>query len=347
MNMKRKKTRNHSSGKELAKNVLTLLFLVIVGFSSRDNAVAQEIGTEAEGGSGAGQNFNMAWNQIRAGLECGGLSSDSVRIDDQEKEGQVLAATIEISESPAVSDSNGEPPQAVEINADALKYFESEGGLSVGGTAEFRGSTVFKLVTKFLGKVLFREKVEFLKNVSFERGFDVKGYPIFSEDTAGYSTIKKGEQSVDIKFKKEYKYTPVVTVSLSVARYDNPEVRAAAEDLLLISDVKYVVTNVTTRGFEIKMDRQADSDIPFSWHALAINDPKKSENKTDQEQDITESAASQPAEDAVQQLEANPVPFTDDGPSGAESERPGGIGIDPAGSRGVDQPPNGTDRLNN
>jgi len=42
--------------------------------------------------------------------------------------------------------------------------------------------------------------------------------------------------------------------------------------LLLISDVRYIITNVSKKSFQIMMDRKADSDIPFSWHALAVND---------------------------------------------------------------------------
>ena len=65
-----------------------------------------------------------------------------------------------------------------------------------------------------------------------------------------------------------------MNANLSLGQIDNPEVKAAAEDLLLVSDVKYIITNVTTKGFEIKMDHSADSDIPFSWQAVAVRDPK-------------------------------------------------------------------------
>jgi hypothetical protein len=38
--------------------------------------------------------------------------------------------------------------------------------------------------------------------------------------------------------------------------------------------LKYIITNVTSKGFEIMMDRSADSDIPFSWQAVAVKDPQ-------------------------------------------------------------------------
>ena len=66
---------------------------------------------------------------------------------------------------------------------------------------------------------------------------------------------------------------------LSLQQYKDPDVRAVAEDLLLISDVKYIITNVSKKGFEIMMDHKADSDIPFSWHALAVNDPSPRRRK--------------------------------------------------------------------
>ena len=90
---------------------------------------------------------------------------------------------------------------------------------------------------------------------------------------------KEDNQSVMVEFDKGYDAPPIVTATLSLQQYKDPDVRAVAEDLLLVSDVKYIITNVSKKSFEIMMDHKADSDIPFSWHALAVNDPTTSKKR--------------------------------------------------------------------
>ena len=194
--------------------------------------------------------------------------------------GRQCAETIADSQSVPEVDSAPvqeiAPSELENMNSDTFEYLEAQGGLVAGAsTAKVDSSrpTIFKLAAKFLDDVVFRNSTEFSKSAKFDEGFEVAGQPVFDQDTAGYAIIKKGNQSVEIQFGKKYKATPVVTASLSVQQYDNPEVRKAAEDLLLITDLKYVVTNVTPEGFEIMMDSKAFSDIPFSWHALAVKDP--------------------------------------------------------------------------
>lgn len=155
-----------------------------------------------------------------------------------------------------------------------IKELQTQGALSVGGPSEFQGPAMFRAIAEFIEKTVFRGETEFEKTARFQKGMEVSGYMVLDRDSAGYAVIKKGTQSVTINFAKEYGAAPVVNVNLSLQQFDDPEVKAAAEDLLLVSDVKYIITNVTAKGFEIKMDRAADSDIPFSWQAVAVKDPK-------------------------------------------------------------------------
>ena len=55
---------------------------------------------------------------------------------------------------------------------------------------------------------------------------------------------------------------------------DDAEVRDAAEELLLVSEVHYIITNVTTKGFEIRINQAALIDVRFAWQALAVKEPK-------------------------------------------------------------------------
>jgi len=124
------------------------------------------------------------------------------------------------------------------------------------------GPAVFRAVAEFIDKTIFKNDVEFAGKV------------MFNKDTAGYAVIKENAQDVEVTFEQEYAVPPIVNATLSLQTIEDPEVRVAAEQLLLVSDVKYIITNVTTKGFNIKIDNQAISDIPFSWQAVAVKDAK-------------------------------------------------------------------------
>lgn len=148
------------------------------------------------------------------------------------------------------------------LDASAVEGLAAGGGLAVGGPAEFKGSAVFKAIAEFIGKVIFRNNVEFA------------GTATFNNDTAGYAIIKEGQGKIEVVFEKPYETVPVINASLSLQQIKNDEVRKAAEELLLVSDVKFIITNVTTKGFEIRISQQALSDISFSWQAVAVKDAK-------------------------------------------------------------------------
>lgn len=148
------------------------------------------------------------------------------------------------------------------LEAGAVKDFESAGSLTVGSSATFNGPAIFKSVAEFINRTIFRSSVEFAGKV------------MFNQDTAGYALVKNGQNKVIVNFEKEYVAPPVVNASLSLQQIKDEEVRKAAEELLLVSDVKFIITNVTEKGFEIRIDQVALSDIPFSWQALAIKDAK-------------------------------------------------------------------------
>jgi len=199
-----------------------------------------------------------------------------------------LAPEVSVSPNESLPD-----PSPAGFNSDSLKMLESQGGLSSAPQVNSESPTVFNLAVKFFERVVFKKDVEFANRPQFDAGLDISGTPTFNEDTAGFAIIKKGSQSVAIDFDQKYDSPPVITATLSLQPYKDPEVRAAAEDLLLVSDVKYIVTNVSKKGFEIMMDRKADSDIPFSWHALAVDNPKTFKKTGDNPQSgITSGSAS-------------------------------------------------------
>jgi hypothetical protein len=220
----------------------------------------------------------MPVQEIISAVNDGGLSTaqnlDELQpiLEEQPSETFIL---------PMPTEPNQPDPPPAAFTPDSLKDLEAQGGLSTRAEIDAETPTVFKLAVKFFERVVFRNDVEFVKRPIFDEGFDMSGMPTFDKDTAGYAIIKKGSQSVTVDFEKVYNSPPVVTATLSLEQYDDPEVWAAAADLLLVSDVKYIVSKVSKKGFEILMDRKADSDIPFSWHALSVEKPKTSKKKGD------------------------------------------------------------------
>ncbi|MDP1619844.1 MAG: H-type lectin domain-containing protein, partial [bacterium] len=141
---------------------------------------------------------------------------------------------------------------------------DKSGNFIISSLVEFRGRATFKSVAEFMDKVIFRKDVEFA------------GQTVFNQDTAGYAVINDGQDSVKIKFEKEYSEAPVVNASLSLQQIEDDEVRRASEELLLLSGIKFIITDVTENGFEIRIDQKAISEITFSWQALAVKDAKTS-----------------------------------------------------------------------
>jgi hypothetical protein len=212
-------------------------------------------------------------NTAEAGVAENADTARNMGLEIADLQKKLADLSLQIS-APVQNAGDGSSEKMAALNLSDIKDLQTSGALEVGGPAEFQGPAVFKALAQFIEKTIFQNETEFAKTAKFEKGMEVSGYMVLDQDSAGYAVIKKGAQSVPVSFTKEYGAAPVVNASLSLQQYDNPEVRAAAEDLLLVSDVKYIVTNVTTSGFEIKMDRAADSDIPFSWQAVAVKDPK-------------------------------------------------------------------------
>ncbi len=158
-------------------------------------------------------------------------------------------------------------PKTNETASGIFKDLEVQGGLKVVVPVEFQGPAIFKAIAEFVDKVVFQNAVDF------------QGQVTFNSDTAGYAVIGKNQKSVAVVFENEYATSPIVNTSLSIQNIKDNELRNATEDLILNSDVKYLISNVTTKGFEIKINSANDWDIPFAWQAVAVKDVKTSTNE--------------------------------------------------------------------
>ena len=262
------------SGRGLGKYTLAILLFFL---SFRGSAVVrgQELPLVVPESIGENVQSGTPFDKFVSAAQNGGLSTranlEEMKSDFEDQDQTSEAALAVGEQSPA--------PEPQGLNPDSLKLLESQGGITSDPQTNADDQTIFKLAVKFFEQVIFKGDAEFAKRPKFNEGMDISGTPTFDKDTAGYAIIKKGNQSVVVDFDEKYDDPPVVTASLYIQPYKDSEVGAAAEDLLLISDGKYVVTNVTEKGFEIMMDRIADSDVPFSWHALAVNNPKTFKKK--------------------------------------------------------------------
>ena len=97
------------------------------------------------------------------------------------------------------------------------------------------------------------------------------GRPYFNTDTAGFAVIKQGQTSVDVTFDKEYLDQPIVNATITEG---NDSTAQANVSQIFQNNIQYVVTNKTTTGFTIDLNKAAPNDISFSWITLAVHNPK-------------------------------------------------------------------------
>jgi len=102
------------------------------------------------------------------------------------------------------------------------------------------------------------------------------GRPYFNADTGGFAVIKAGQVSADIVFDREYLEQPVVNVNLTFE--DTASLSTTTPTIteaeFFASDIRYLVTKKTVKGFTILLNKPAPQDLTFNWLALAIKNPR-------------------------------------------------------------------------
>jgi hypothetical protein len=77
-----------------------------------------------------------------------------------------------------------------------------------------------------------------------------------------------------VTFSDPYLEQPVVSASISLDKSDNPAVDTATAGDIFLNNIQYVITNKSTTGFTILLNKPAIDDTTFSWIALAVTNPK-------------------------------------------------------------------------
>lgn len=188
----------------------------------------------------------------------------------------------------------------VTLALQVLGELSADGGIVIGGPAEFNGNTIFNKLTTFVAETLFKGKV------SFEKA------PTFGSDTAGFALIEKGATRVRITFDDPYERQPIVTASLTNDRSpllddkaddslkaDVALVEADFQDNVFGSDVRFLVTEKEKNGFTIVLNKPAPYDLQFSWVAIAVTQSKTFTSEPLREEVYEASLDIQPTENPV------------------------------------------------
>ena len=170
------------------------------------------------------------------------VSDQSLVVSQENASGSaVLADTTSV---------NFDKPVVASLDLSVLGKLFANNGLTVSGTAEFMGDTIFN------------------------SGVTFAVTPTFNKDTAGFAVINRGEQEIEIEFENEYAGTPVVTAN---AIWD---VDQATLDVMkqlgtyVLPKQEFIVARTTTKGFMIILETPAVTDLKFSWTAIAVKDAK-------------------------------------------------------------------------
>ena len=127
-----------------------------------------------------------------------------------------------------------------------------EGILTVIDTLNV-GDVLITGVSNFLGESIFGDRVTFQDQVKF------------SSDTAGAVILGQGQTTVNVTFTNAFDTVPQVTATLKA------EGTAAQKQAVLSAGYDYAITDVTTTGFTIQLNKAALSSIKFSWVAIQTN----------------------------------------------------------------------------
>jgi hypothetical protein len=132
---------------------------------------------------------------------------------------------------------------------------ELSGGLSVNGEMILNGGLFVNSIGQAGDMTVFLSDVELF------------GRPYFNSDTAGFAMVPKGQKNVEIVFEQEYLDEPIVNANISLGV-------SVSEDAFFASDIRYLITKKTTKGFTIVINKLAPEDIKFNWISLAVRNAK-------------------------------------------------------------------------
>ena len=168
-----------------------------------------------------------------------------------------------LSEAPMLTATQGSL-----LRQDGLIVSEAtvSGHLNVGGNTLVEG--ILNVINTITGKnIIIEQWASFLGSTSFKDNVLFGKRPTFNRDTAGYVTIPTGQENVRVSFKSIYDTKPIVVSS--VVSIDEA---TASANILVQNGYQFIVSDITNEGFTVKLNKQANRDIVFSWIAFSAGD---------------------------------------------------------------------------
>ncbi|HEX8182575.1 MAG TPA: hypothetical protein VF575_03155 [Candidatus Saccharimonadales bacterium] len=225
--------------------------------TKKDEAVASQYVSE------------ITTDRVTAGLEIitPSVITDALTTNSIGSSGGDISFILGDSNKLVVKGRAGEPAFSIDATGNAtfgvslvaLGDIEAKGGLIVDGDALFNGIATFTKLAQFQGDI------------------DALGRVTFNKDAGGLGLLTKGGTRVDIVFDKPYERPPVVAVTLVADQTVLPngtiEDSKLKEQRLFAAGYSYLVSNSTTKGFTIVLNKKASENLQFSWNAVAIKDP--------------------------------------------------------------------------
>lgn len=219
---------------------------------------------------------------------------------------------LSASQSPALSDIVQQAPvlrEEIGVSLAQLQGLEIKGNATISADLRVQGNTLVEGVLSVIDTLRSTNFIatglsDFFGIVNFRDNVLFKGRPTFNSDTAGYAVIKKGAQYVDIAFSTEYEHIPVInaniTIDLPTKAPDQSDAdyntRQSEDESRILSDqYSFIITRKTTKGFRIILDKTTNGDLTFSWLAIAVDKPIKSESQENSAPGITPSISASPA----------------------------------------------------
>jgi hypothetical protein len=179
------------------------------------------------------------------------LQELNTKVDLNQLNTDSAISTIEqnIDDVDAHQDNLATSVQDLEDRIDSLETSQNTNqlvqGIWNGGVVtedtEFAGKVTFSNLTKFVQTATFSSDVNFLAKINV------------GSDTAGSASIPAGSSVIHVAFDSAYATAPKVTASaknFGSSSYD------------------YVVSNITTTGFDIQINNVQTNNIEFDWIAL-------------------------------------------------------------------------------
>ncbi|MDO8496095.1 MAG: hypothetical protein Q7S43_01435, partial [bacterium] len=187
------------------------------------------------------------------------ITADTIRVNNIESS---MLASLSGSFELLASRSGGFEERLTTLEGQQLnlaEVLELGDGLTVERVSVLNGGLRVDEIGSLSGAVRLLDDAEFF------------GRPYFNSDTGGFLVVQKGATYASVSFENAYLNQPVVNAAITINTASASE---SDEEILFSNDIRHIITNKSTKGFTVKLNKPAPFDIQFSWIALAIKNAK-------------------------------------------------------------------------